>query len=136
MLLRTDGAGQELTTGDPLFHATVSGLGLTGLIAWVEFRARQIPSAYLDGEDTSFTRVEDYLDIAAQKKNSFEHTMAWIDCSTKGAKLGRGIFLSASWGPYGDLAPHFEQPRRNAPPRRAGLHAQCTDGPRLQQRPP
>ena len=114
-LLRTDGAAQEITTGDPLFHATVGGLGLTGLIEWVEFRATPIPSAYLDGEDTSFTSVQDYFDIAAEKKNSFEHTMAWIDCSTKGAKLGRGIFSSANWAPYGDLAPHLEQPRRNVP---------------------
>ena len=38
-LLRTDGATHELSQGDPLFHATVGGLGLTGLIAWVEFRA-------------------------------------------------------------------------------------------------
>ncbi len=115
MLLRTDGAAQELAPGDPLFHATVGGLGLTGLIAWVEFRATRIPSAWLDAEDTAFNRVEDYFDIAGEKKNTFEHTMAWVDCSTQGAKLGRGIFSSANWSANGDLSPHVEQPRRNVP---------------------
>ena len=115
LLLRTDGAAHELAPGDPLFHATVGGIGLTGLIAWVEFQATRIPSTHLDAEDTSFMRVEEYFDIAADKKNSFEHTMAWVDCSTQGARLGRGIFSSANWSPNGDFATHAEQPRRNVP---------------------
>lgn len=115
MLMRTDGAAHELAPGDPLFHATIGGLGLTGVIAWVEFRASRIPSAHLDAHDTAFNRIEDYFDIAAEKKESFEHTMAWVDCSTNGAKLGRGIFSSANWSPHGDLATHPDQPRRTIP---------------------
>jgi L-gulonolactone oxidase len=111
-LLRTDGSAHELAPGDQLFHATVGGLGLTGVIAWVEFRASRIPSAHLDAEDTAFMRVEDYFDIAADRKTRFEHTMAWVDCSTGGAQLGRGIFSAANWSPHGDLATHTEQPRR------------------------
>lgn len=115
MLLRTDGEAREIAPGDPLFHATIGGLGLTGVIAWVEFRACRIASAFLDAEDTAFTRVEDYFDIAAEKKNTFEHTMAWVDCSTQGGKLGRGILSSANWSAQGDLATHQEQPRRHVP---------------------
>lgn len=115
MLLRTDGSATEIAPGDPLFHATVGGLGLTGVIAWVEFRATPIPSAYLDGEDAGFARVEDYFDIAAEKKDRFEHTMAWVDCSKGGSQLGRGILSSANWYPYGALDPHREQPRRVVP---------------------
>jgi FAD/FMN-containing dehydrogenase len=115
MLHRSDGGRHEVAPGDALFHATVGGLGLTGVIAWVEFQAARISSAHLDAEDTPFTRVEDYFDIAAEKKNSFEHTMAWVDCSTQGAKLGRGILSSANWSTNGDLATHAEQPRRHVP---------------------
>ncbi len=109
-LLRTDGGAQEIGPGDPLFHATVGGLGLTGVIAWVEFQSVRVPSSWLDAEDTAFARVEDYFDIAAEKKNSFEHTMAWVDCSVSGAQLGRGILSAANWYAYGDLTPHREQP--------------------------
>jgi len=115
MLVRTDGDAREVAPGDPLFRATVGGLGLTGVIAWVEFRATPIPSAYLDAEDTSFARVEEYFDIAAERKNRFEHTMAWVDCSKGGSQLGRGIFSSANWYPHGALEPHNEQPRRVVP---------------------
>lgn len=114
-LLRTDGEAREIGPGDPLFHATIGGLGLTGVIAWVEFRATRIPSAWLNGEDAEFSRVEDYFDIAAEKKIGFEHTMAWVDCSTAGKQLGRGILSSGNWYAHGDLAPHREQPRRTVP---------------------
>ncbi len=115
MLLRTDGSTREIAPGDPLFQATVGGLGLTGVIAWVEFRATPIPSAYLDGEDAAFARVEDYFDIAAERKDRFEHTMAWVDCSKGGSQLGRGILSAANWYAHGALEPHREQPRRVVP---------------------
>jgi FAD/FMN-containing dehydrogenase len=114
-LLRTDGSAHELAPGDLLFQATVGGLGLTGVIAWVEFRAVRIPSSSLDAEDTAFARVEDYFDIAAERKDRFEHTMAWVDCSTSGSQLGRGILSSANWYPHGDLSPHREQQGRTVP---------------------
>ena len=114
-LHRTDGGSRELSPGDPLFHATVGGLGLTGVIEWVEFRATRIPSACLDAHDISFEHVSDYFDIAAEKKDNCEHTMAWIDCTTGGARLGRGILSVANWSPFGDLTPHHEEPRRKMP---------------------
>lgn len=114
-LLRTEGSAQEIGPGDPMFHATVGGLGLTGVIAWVEFQAVRIPSSSLDAEDTAFARVEDYFDIAAERKNHFEHTMAWIDCSVGGAKLGRGILSAANWYAHDDLTPHRELPSKAVP---------------------
>lgn len=114
-LHRTDGSVHQLAPGDPLFHATVGGLGLTGVIEWVEFQATRIPSAELDAIDTSFEHVSEYFDIAAEKKDSFEHTMAWVDCITGGAHLGRGILSSANWYLHGDLKPHREEPRKKMP---------------------
>lgn len=114
-LHRTDGSSPELSPGDPLFHATVGGLGLTGVIEWVEFRAVPIPSSDLDAEDTAFEHVSAYFDIAAAKKDQFEHTMAWVDCSAGGARLGRGILSSANWSAHGDLKPHREEPRKKMP---------------------
>ncbi|MFT3722002.1 MAG: FAD-binding oxidoreductase [Hyphomonadaceae bacterium] len=114
-LHRTDGGSRELAPGDPLFHATIGGLGLTGVIEWVEFRATRIPSAYLDAHDISFDHVSDYFAIASEKKDGYEHTMAWIDCTTGGARLGRGILSVANWSPHGGLTPHHEEPRKKMP---------------------
>ena len=114
-LLRTDGAMHELSPGDPLFHATVGGLGLTGLIAWVEFRAVRIPSTQLDARDAEFSHVRDYFDMAAEAHTRCEHTMAWIDCTSGGARLGRGVLSAANWSPHGGLQPHREEPKRAMP---------------------
>lgn len=114
-LLRTDGSAHELAPGDPMFHATVGGLGLTGLIAWVEFRAARIPSAQLDAQDAEFGHVRDYFDIAAEAHTRFEHTMAWIDCLSGGARLGRGVLSAANWRHDGDLTPHREDPKLAMP---------------------
>lgn len=114
-LYRTDGSEHEVAPGDPLFHATIGGLGLTGVIAWVEFAAVRIPSSTLDAEDVEFEHVSDYFSIAAEKKERFEHTMAWIDCMTSGAELGRGILSSANWYAHGDLKAHRELPKKRMP---------------------
>lgn len=114
-LLRTDGAMHELAPGDPLFHATIGGLGLTGLVEWVEFRATRIPSAQLDALDTEFTHVHDYFDIAAEAHTRSEHTMAWIDCTSGGARLGRGVLSAANWSTHGDLQAHREDPKLAMP---------------------
>ncbi len=114
-LRRTDGSAQELSPGDPLFHATVGGLGLTGLIEWVEFSAVRIPSTDIIGEDASFEHVSEYFALAAEKKDAFEHTMAWVDCSKGGSHLGRGIFSFANWAPHGELKAHREEPRKKMP---------------------
>ena len=90
--------GHDARPGDPMFHATIGGLGLTGVIAWAEFQAVRIPSSTLDAEDTAFEHVSDYFAIAAEKKETFEHTMAWIDCIDRGAQLGRGDPVVAPTG--------------------------------------
>src|SRR5690349_9060852 len=114
-LLRTDGSVRELTPGDPLFRATVGGLGLTGVIEWVEFRCTPIRSAFLEAEDTMFGSVAEYFDLAAEKKDRYEHTMAWIDCLASGSGLGRGVFSAANWSLRGDLQPHSEEPKLGLP---------------------
>lgn len=114
-LLRTDGSAHELAPGDPLFHATIGGLGLTGLIEWVEFGAVPIPSTQLDAQDAEFTHVRDYFDLAAEAHTRAEHTMAWIDCLAGGARLGRGVLSSANWIDRGDLIPHREDPKLAMP---------------------
>ena len=114
-LLRTDGGAQELAPGDALFHATIGGLGLTGIIEWVEFRAVRIPSTDLDAQDAEFTHVRDYFDLAAEAHTRFEHTMAWVDCLSGGARLGRGVFSMANWRAHGGLVPHCEEPKRAMP---------------------
>jgi FAD/FMN-containing dehydrogenase len=114
-LRRTDGSVQELAPGDALFAATIGGLGLTGVIEWVEFQAVHVASAYLDAEDVPFRSIEEYFELAEARKDTAEHSMAWVDCLAGGASLGRGVFSFANWSAKGWRDPHREQPGLGMP---------------------
>lgn len=114
-LRRTDGSAHEIGPNDPLFAATVGGLGLTGVIEWVEFQAVRVPSSFVEAEDTVFHNIGEYFAVAREKKAQFEHTMAWVDCRTSGEKLGRGIFSGANWSKDGGLKAHREEPKIKLP---------------------
>ena len=113
-LLRGDGSRVTVTqTAEPdLFRATIGGLGLTGVIEWVEIALAPIPSAFVDVEIAPFETLEAFWSLAAESVGSHEHTVAWIDCATGG---GRGVFTRANWAPAGGLAPHHDRSLRAVP---------------------
>lgn len=107
-LRRSDGY-VEIAPGDELFAATVGGLGLTGLIEWVEFGVTRIASTMIDQETTPFDDLDGFFAIAAESKAAYEHTVAWVDCTQGGGKLGRGVFTRGVWAPEGGRAPHTDR---------------------------
>lgn len=90
------------------FGATIGGMGLTGLITWVEFRLRRIRSAMIETESVKFRDLDEFFDVCEGSDAKFEHTVAWVDCITR----GRGIFMQGNWagGDAGGLKPHGEPP--------------------------
>ena len=112
-LLRSDQGALEVRpdTHSDLFCATIGGLGLTGLIMWVEWKLVRIASSYLDEEACPFENLDGYFDLAAQSSDRYEHCVAWIDCTSKGASLGRGIFTRSNWASDGRLECHNPKPR-------------------------
>jgi FAD/FMN-containing dehydrogenase len=81
----------------PLFASTIGGLGLTGVIEWVELQLVRIGGSYLDVETIPYHRLDDFWTLADESVGSHEHTVAWIDCMSRGDKGGRGIFSRANW---------------------------------------
>ena len=114
-LRRSDGSQQWLRPGEPLFQATVGGLGLTGVITDVELNLSPIASAFLDVERVAFRDIADFFRIATESTARFEHTVAWIDCANTDKALGRGVLQRASWRTDGDLAPHRARSRPAIP---------------------
>ena len=113
-LQRSDGSRLMLTAShEPeLFRATIGGLGLTGVIEWVEVELAPIPSALLDVETLPFESLDQFWSVAAESIDSFEHTVAWIDCSTG---RGRGVFSRANWAEAGNLLAHDDRSFRSVP---------------------
>jgi FAD/FMN-containing dehydrogenase len=112
-LVRTD--GEAIECGPDLradwFAATVGGLGLTGLIVEAELQLRASPGPWLEAETVAFTGLADFLHLSDESEADWEHTVAWIDC-TSGSNV-RGLFMRARPGASGDRA--WREGRRRLP---------------------
>ena len=99
-----------------LFAATVAGLGLTGLIGWVELKLAPIGSAYLTAETVPFSGYAEFLRLAEDSAARFEHTVAWIDCTSGQDAAGtRGLFSRGNWLTDGWLVPHRDRTLASLP---------------------
>jgi FAD/FMN-containing dehydrogenase len=76
-----------------LFRATIGGMGLTGLMLWVEFQLKKIPGPFIAVEYIKYQNLDDFFRLAKESEAAFEYTVAWVDCLASGSKLGRGIFM-------------------------------------------
>ncbi|HVH81735.1 MAG TPA: FAD-binding oxidoreductase, partial [Stellaceae bacterium] len=110
-LLRSDGRKVELASNEAggLFHATIGGLGLTGIITWAEIEVVAITGAMMEVETVPFGALDEFFSIAAESEEAFDYTVAWVDCLAKGNALGRGIFSRAR---HADSGPLLVEPTR------------------------
>lgn len=102
-LVRSSGERLLLTPdGDHagLFRATVAGLGLTGLITWVEFRLRPIQSDQINQVTTRFRSLEDFFAISEQAGARSPYVVSWIDALRP---EGRGLLIEGDHAEAGSL---------------------------------
>lgn len=94
-LLRSDGQRIHCSPEEnsELFSATIGGLGLTGLITWVEFSLKKIPGSHIRQETLRFKNLAGFFQISEASDKDWEYTVAWIDCLAKGDSIGRGLFM-------------------------------------------
>ena len=95
-LLRSDGERVvcSKSNNEGLFHATIGGLGLTGIITWVEIDLIPITNNFINVGIEGFKLIDDYWDINKQLETDWDYTVAWLDCISGGSSMGRGIFHS------------------------------------------
>lgn len=75
------------------FWATVGGMGLTGVVGEVALRLRPIESAYVVAENHPTANLEETLALLDDSRLDDEYTVAWLDGLSRGASLGRGVFM-------------------------------------------
>jgi len=87
------------------FWATVGGMGLTGAVMRATIALTAVPSSFVS---VGTRRAED-LDalMALQVEMDAEHpySVAWIDCLSKGARLGRGVLTVGRFAELDELLP-------------------------------
>nr|WP_206026951.1 FAD-binding oxidoreductase [Jiella endophytica] len=99
--------GQLTLTPDEnagLFAATISGMGLTGLIRRATIRLMKVPSLSIVETTTRFDRLADYFDLAEAADERHEYAVAWIDSLAGGQSLGRGHLICGDHAETGDMS--------------------------------
>lgn len=101
-LLRSDGQRYicSADNNEEYFKATISGLGLTGLITWAEIQLKPINSSFITGESIRFENLEEFFSLSEASDDNWEYTVSWIDCQNS---EGRGIFYRGNHEIDGDL---------------------------------
>lgn len=85
------------TQNTQLFQATIGGLGLTGLISWVEIKLIPIRSPYLDTRTIKFRNLDEFMDISRENDPIYDYSVSWVDCTSEGEHLGRGLFMAGNF---------------------------------------
>lgn len=99
-LVRSDGryicSPQE---NSELFHATIGGMGLTGLITWVAFKLKPIHNPLIVQEVVRYETLEEFFALSEESERNCEYTVSWIDCLSSGRTLGRGHYMRGNHAP-------------------------------------
>ncbi len=100
-LVRSDGSRRVCRPAEnpEWFAATIGGLGLTGLITWVEIGLRAIEGPWIQAESRRFADLSEFFALSETSDREHEFTVAWVDCAASGKHLGRGILLSGDFAP-------------------------------------
>ncbi len=103
-LLRSNGERLlcSATENSELFHATIAGLGLTGVIIWAEIQLKPINNAFINHQTIRFSNLEAFIQLSQESDQDYEYTVAWLDCLAQGDKLGRGHFIRGNHAPHKD----------------------------------
>ncbi|MEE9368300.1 MAG: FAD-binding oxidoreductase [Pontiella sp.] len=93
-VMRNDGSVVTCspTENSDFFKITIGGMGLSGIILNARFRLRKIETAYIREETQRAASLDEIMD-AFEEPNTWNYSVAWIDCLAKGDSLGRSIMM-------------------------------------------
>lgn len=95
-LLRSDGERMLCSPNNNAewFAATLGGLGLTGLVTWVEIQLLAVDNPAMWVQSCRFANLNEFWQVNAHYESITPYTVAWVDCAAKGKRLGRGIMFA------------------------------------------
>ncbi|WP_290755015.1 FAD-binding oxidoreductase [Henriciella sp.] len=109
-LCRSDGEAMICSREEnsEFFALTLGGLGLTGIIDWVEFQLKPIASSNLFVENIACPDLAGFFELS-QESAAWPYTVMWVDCLAPEKARGRGIFTRGRPVDSGPLQPHDEE---------------------------
>ena len=105
-LVLADGSQRRVSQdSDPaLFHATIGGMGLTGIISALAVRLMAVPSNAVDVRVQRVADLDAFMAALADARAQSFYSVGWIDALARGRTLGRGILETAEPAPEGVAA--------------------------------
>lgn len=111
-IVRSDGEEMECSRSKnaDMFVATISGLGLTGYIEWVELQLKHIKSSRMAVEQMRYSNLHQFYELDRDSAD-WPYTAAWVNCFSSTKNLGSGLFSRARFLHDGILqSPSLENP--------------------------
>ncbi len=78
-----------------LFWATISGMGLTGLIGTISLQLQPLTSTTMVVKNNAAENLEHAIKLLNDPTIDDQYSVAWIDCLATGKNLGRSIIMTA-----------------------------------------
>jgi decaprenylphospho-beta-D-ribofuranose 2-oxidase len=112
-LITPVGAVTVSPTRDPeLFWATVGGMGLTGVVSTVTMRMLRIETDQVLVDTERFSELDGVMSAMSSGDAAYRYSVAWVDCMTRGAHMGRAVLTRGDHAARGDVdAPSLRGPK-------------------------
>ena len=91
------------TENPELYAGTIGGLGLTGIIDWVDLQLAPIRSSLIDSTTVRFGSLDEFFSLSTELDGKYDFTVSWVDCLSRGKSAGRGIYMAGNHAEEGPL---------------------------------
>ena len=98
-----------------MFKATIGGLGLTGLLSWVEIQLIPVNNPWMWVESHRFNNLDQFWQLNKEAEQQWPYTVAWIDCLASGNSQGRGILFAGKHAAHQTHLPIHKEGRKRIP---------------------